>query len=111
MKVLKKDLKKLIEQEINKQLDVEEQKRKVINAFVHFIESKDSHSFQQELSTAGIDSTSAINFLNPEEVDKDFFLNAVEAHNLAVRELGSGEERPVEAFTDFPEFTDKSDLR
>lgn len=111
MKVLKKDLKKLIEQEINKQLDTEEQKRQVINAFVHFIETKDSNSFEQELSSAGIDPTNAINLLSPEEVDSDFFINAVEAHNLAVRELGRGEERPVDAFSQFPDTINKSDSR
>lgn len=102
MIIKKTVLKQIIREELMRLTENEDLKRNVIQAFIKFIGSKDTNSFVEETNNLGIEPTDAINMFSSEEVEPTFYGNACEMHNQLVRDLGKGEEKPINAFAHFP---------
>ncbi len=106
MKISKNYLKQIIKEEIrsvlynNKDDSLE---INIIHAFTDAIHDMNEKILIKNLKSFNINPVSAINYLNPEAVDADFYNNACEIHNSMVRLLGRGEEKRIDAFSHFPE--------
>jgi hypothetical protein len=80
----------------------EDKKRKIISLFSKAIESKDVKQLIKDLKNVSISPEKALQDLNRDEVDPQFYVNACHMHNEMIKLLGSGEEMKIDAFADFP---------
>ena len=111
MKIKKSFIQKLIKEELRKVLyeEIEDKKIKVINLFVKARDAMDDPANKEKfiqdliysLNLIPVAPNQAINLINPEEVDQNFYIRCCEIHNEIV-EITGGEEKHINAFAHFP---------
>ena len=109
MKIKKIFIQKLIKEEIRKVLYGDPIKQHIIELFVKARDAMDNPANKQDfiedlissLDSIGVIPNKAINLLDPEEVDQNFYIRCCEIHNELVKITG-GEEKRINAFAHFP---------
>lgn len=109
MKIKTSFIKQLIKEEIRKALYGDPIKQQVIHLFVKARDGMDDPANKQDfiqdliqsLQMIGVTPNKAIDLLDPEEVDQNFYIRCNEIHNEIVKITG-GEERNINAFARFP---------
>lgn len=100
MKITAKYLKRIIKEELQATLYDDSTKREIIHAFTQAIETQDENKLFADLQNIGFfNPLDALKNLSRDEVDPQFYQNAVHMHNLMA---GEDEQMKIDAFTDFP---------
>jgi len=109
MKIKIKYIKKIIKEEVRKVLYGDPIKQDVIALFIKARDAMDDPANKQlfinelisSLNSIGVIPNQAINLLNPEEIDQNFYIRCCEIHNEIVNITG-GKEKDINAFGHFP---------
>ena len=109
MKIKTNFIKRLIKEEVQKILYGDPIKQKVVHLFAKARDAMDDpankQSFIKELITSlkdlGVIPSKAIDLLDPEQVDQNFYIRCNEIHNEIIKITG-GEEKNINAFAHFP---------
>lgn len=111
MKIKTSFIKQIIKEEIRKALYGDPIKQKVIHLFAKARDGMDDPANKQDfirelahsLDIIGVMPNKAIDLLNPEEVDQNFYIRCCEIHNELIKlpDVG-GEEKRINAFAHFP---------
>jgi len=117
MKIKTSFIKQLIKEEIRKVLYGDPIKQKVIALFVKARDGMDDPTNKQDfirdlahsLDAIGVIPNEAIDLLDPEEVDQNFYIRCCEIHNEIVKITG-GEEKHINAFAHFPRIDHNPDI-
>lgn len=109
MKIKTSFIKQLIKEEIRKALYGDPIKQEVIHLFVKARDGMDDPANKQDfiqdliqsLEMIGVTPNKAIDLLDSEEIDQNFYIRCNEIHNEIVKITG-GKERNINAFAHFP---------
>ena len=109
MKIKTSFIKQLIKEEVRKVLYGDPIKQQVIHLFVKARDGMDDPANKQDfiqnlissLDAIGVIPNKAIDLLDSEEVDQNFYIRCNEIHNEIVKITG-GEEKRINAFAHFP---------
>ena len=109
MKIKTSFIKQLIKEEVRKVLYGDPIKQQVIHLFVKARDEMDDPANKQDfiqnlissLDAIGVIPNKAIDLLDPEEIDQNFYIRCNEIHNEIVKITG-GEEKRINAFAHFP---------
>lgn len=109
MKIKTSFIKQLIKEEVRKVLYGDPIKQQVIHLFVKARDGMDDPANKQDfiqnlissLEAIGVIPNKAIDLLDPEEIDQNFYIRCNEIHNEIVKITG-GKERNINAFAHFP---------
>jgi len=104
MKIKKTFIQKLIKEEVRKVLYGDPIKQKVIHLFVRARDAMDGSTDKNfiknlihSLESIGLIPNKAIDLLDPEEIDQNFYIRCCEIHNEIIKIIG-GEEKQIKAF-------------
>ena len=109
MKIKTSFIKQLIKEEVRKVLYGDPIKQEVIHLFVKARDGMDDPANKQDfiqdliqsLEMIGVTPNKAIDLLDPEEIDQNFYIRCNEIHNEIVKITG-GKKRNINAFAHFP---------
>ena len=110
MIIKKSYIEKLIKEEIHKAVYGDDKRRQIIHLFINAINDGNVEKLINGLKNINILPYMALDMLNRNQIDNNFYIKSCQLHNEIVKTLKAGKEKGIDAFAHFPQIDHNPDI-